>query len=138
LLALKNGSRVVHADLIAGLPARPPRQITVRLSTTAKTGGLGKRECQIIDRAEGMSAEDMRHKFAEYGAEKSGASAGHAVRGLFGQGICDVVYSHQPAEVRSIKDDRAAICEFSWRKGPHAVPELEVKDLGRATRAVRR
>lgn len=138
LLALKNGARVVHADLINGLAARPARQISIRISTTAKAGHLSKRECQIIDHAEGMTATDMLQKFQEYGAEKSGASAGHAVRGLFGQGICDVVYSHQPAAIRSIKDGRTAVCEFSWSKGPQAVPELEVKPPGRATKAIRR
>lgn len=138
LLALKIGTRVVHADLVADLPKRPPRQITVRLSTTAKAGGLNKRECQIIDLAEGMSTAEMLRKFQEYGAEKSGVGVGQPVRGLFGQGICDVVYSHQPAEIRSIKDDRIAVCEFSWSKGPASVPELEVQDRGRPTRAIRR
>lgn len=135
ILSLQVGTHLVHEELLKNLPKRPQRQITVLISTTAKAPGLEKRECQVMDQAEGMSAEEMDRKFEKYGAEKSGAGEGLAVRGLFGQGICDVVYSHTPGQIRSIKGDRASICDFGWDGPPgQEEPVYEASDLGRATR----
>lgn len=74
-----------------------------------------KRLIRIIDHAQGMTAREMRAKFAEYGAAKSSAYKGGNSRGIFGQGISDVLFYHQEGKIKSIKDGEAAICSF-YRK----------------------
>jgi len=139
ILGLGVGAHVVHEDLLKDLPNRPRRKIVARVSTVAKATKLEKRECQVIDEAEGMSAGEMETKFEKYGAEKSGVGEGQAVRGLFGQGICDVVYSHQPGVIRSIKDDQAAMCDFTWEgTAGDREPAYEVTPLGKATTRLRK
>src|SRR5438552_7313902 len=139
MLSLGVGTHVVHEDLVKELPLRSEREVLVRLSTVTKAAKLEKRECQVIDQAEGMSADEMETKFEKYGAEKSGVGEGQAVRGLFGQGICDVVYSHSPGQIRSIKADQAATCDFFWEGSPgEREPTYEVKSLGKAASRLRR
>ncbi len=74
-----------------------------------------KRQVKIIDHAEGISAEEFKEKFEYYGADKSGASEGEAVRGLFGQGVTDVLFYHKEALIGSIKNDEGTICRFYER-----------------------
>ncbi len=135
ILALPVGGHLVHEDLLAQLPKRTSREIAIRISRTGR--GETKRECVVIDAAEGMSATELETKFEKYGAEKSGASEGHSVRGLFGQGICDVVYSHSPGAIRTVKENRAAECLFTWGGPPSEAPEYEVIDRGAVTSRVR-
>ncbi|MGK2962570.1 MAG: hypothetical protein ACSLFK_10555 [Gemmatimonadaceae bacterium] len=135
LLEVPIGSHVIHEDLVRKLPRRPPRRIRVVINRS-KRSALRERECRVIDQAEGMSAPELDEKLEEYGREKSGAGAGAPVRGLFGQGICDVVYTHGPATIRSIKDGEAAECSFVW--DPKSQPQYEVKVLGRATQKHRK
>lgn len=70
---------------------------------------------RIIDQAEGMTTKDLEEKFETYGAEKSGAYSGYGVRGIFGQGISDVLFYHSQGTVKSIKDGEASICKFYER-----------------------
>ncbi len=70
---------------------------------------------RIIDNAEGMSKSDLEKKFKVYGAEKSGAYEGYAVRGLFGQGISDVLFYHSEGIIKTIKNGEASTCEFYER-----------------------
>ncbi|MDD5710743.1 MAG: helix-turn-helix domain-containing protein [Candidatus Colwellbacteria bacterium] len=71
---------------------------------------------KIIDHAEGMTKEDLEDKFRVYGAGKSGAYEGYGVRGLFGQGVSDVLFYHSSGVIKSIKDGRASICRFYEKK----------------------
>src|SRR5689334_1768487 len=80
LLKLKVGSHVLHDEIVAGLPGQTKKEIVIRLSRT-KASSIEKRECQILDFAQGMSYEELDNKFERYGSEQSGLSAGHAVRG---------------------------------------------------------
>ncbi len=59
LLGLPVGTHVIHDDLLKELPGRPRREVTIRVSTTAAAASLEKRECQVIDHAEGMTAGEM-------------------------------------------------------------------------------
>ncbi|MGM0436326.1 MAG: hypothetical protein ACQEQA_04675 [Bacillota bacterium] len=77
------------------------------------------KEVTVVDRAEGMSYDDLMRIFAEYGASYAGGSS-HEVRGLFGQGASDVLFSsassHKKAEIKSIKDDQFQVCKFNFNK----------------------
>ncbi len=70
------------------------------------------RRIQLIDYAEGISAPEFEDKFEYYGADKSGASSGENVRGLFGQGISDVLFYHADSFIGSIKNGKVSICRF--------------------------
>lgn len=73
-----------------------------------------KRSVRIIDGAEGMSSEEMRKIFTEYGSENSRGGSIENVRGLFGQGASDVIFSSAvyrlKSYIASIKDNQLTIC----------------------------
>lgn len=75
-----------------------------------------KRSVKIIDCAQGMTASDLKAKFKEYGAEKSTAYKGGNSRGIFGQGLSDVLFYHQDGKIKSIKNGEASICSFYWKR----------------------
>ena len=52
-----------------------------------------KRSVQIVDNAEGMSSNKLQNVFKKYGAENSQGDQFNNVRGLFGQGASDVLFS---------------------------------------------
>jgi len=84
------------------------------------------RMIKVIDNAEGMTKEDLKNKFEIYGSDKSGASLGYSVRGLFGQGIFDVLFYHSNGVIKSIKNKEAAICNFYEK---HEEPFINVKKI---------
>ncbi len=79
-----------------------------------------KRLVRVIDTAQGMTSEELKDKFKEYGAAKSGAYEGYSSRGIFGQGISDVLFYHREGKIKSIKNGEASICSFYDKNGkPH-------------------
>lgn len=76
-----------------------------------------KRLVRITDQAQGMTTPELEEKFREYGAAKSGAYEGFSSRGIFGQGISDVLFYHREGKIKSIKDGEASICSFYEKKG---------------------
>jgi hypothetical protein len=83
-----------------------------------------RRFLRIVDNAQGMSFKDLEKKFEEYGAAKSGAYEGFSARGLFGQGISDVLFYHKDGKIRSIKNGEASVCSF-YKK--HGKPYISVE-----------
>jgi hypothetical protein len=78
------------------------------------------RAIRIVDQAQGMTLSELEKKFEEYGAAKSGAYEGHSDRGLFGQGISDVLFYHKNGKIKSIKNGEVSICKFYRKNGkPH-------------------
>ena len=75
-----------------------------------------KRLVRITDHAQGMTGDELEAKFEEYGAAKSSAYKGGNSRGIFGQGISDVLFYHRDGKIKSIKDGEASICSFYWKK----------------------
>src|SRR3989344_766936 len=80
-----------------------------------------RRLVRIIDQAQGMTTFELEEKFKEYGAAKSAAYEGFSSRGIFGQGISDVLFYHSEGKVKSIKDGEASICSFYEKKGRHFI-----------------
>lgn len=76
-----------------------------------------KRLVRITDQAQGMTEKELEEKFKEYGAAKSAAYEGYSSRGIFGQGISDVLFYHREGKIKSIKDGEASICSFYEKKG---------------------
>jgi len=88
-----------------------------------------KNEIQVLDNAEGMTAEQMESIFGEYGGDYSGSSSTNYVRGLFGQGAADVMFnaamSKKTAQIESIKDNVVSKCRFFFSK----IKEIDSKVL---------
>ena len=86
---------------------------TIAISTNKK-----RRRVCIVDCAEGMDADDIKKNFEYYGADKSGGSSGHKVRGLFGQGASDVLFnsaSHSCLSIiKSIKNGEFYSSKFTF------------------------
>ena len=80
-----------------------------------------KRLVRITDQAQGMTAVELEDKFKEYGAAKSAAYEGYSSRGIFGQGISDVLFYHREGKIKSVKDGEASICNFYEKKGQHFI-----------------
>lgn len=80
-----------------------------------------EREFHVVDHAEGMTDKVMVDKFGEYGKDSSGSSEGASVRGLFGQGISDVLFFHEKGHVESIVDRHLYRCLFINKDGEPTV-----------------
>lgn len=80
-----------------------------------------KRLIRITDQAQGMTFSELEEKFKEYGAAKSGAYEGYSSRGIFGQGISDVLFYHRNGKIKSIKNGEASICSFYEKNGRHFI-----------------
>lgn len=72
----------------------------------------------IIDQAEGISAENMKSLFSSYGNDHSKYSQNNGVRGLFGQGLGDVLHHsavlQKKANIISFKDGSVNRCDFYY------------------------
>jgi len=96
-----------------------------------------RREITIIDHAEGMNEDDMRKNFENYGADTSGGDQTKNVRGLFGQGASDVLFSsashEKTALIQSIKDGNFHTCKFVWIDDNQAIkistPKAHLRSL---------
>ena len=86
------------------------KSITVRLFRA-------ERRFQIIDQAEGLTDHDMLKRFRRYGEDTSGQSLRLPVRGLFGKGLADVMFTQQKSNVKSIKGDKSYVCKFMRKDG---------------------
>jgi len=86
-----------------------PKKIVIRLDRD-------KKEVTVTDYAEGMDEKDLEAKFGVYGADQAGGETYIHVRGLFGQGASDVLFSaamsDRKARIESIKDGRYHTCDF--------------------------
>lgn len=123
LLNLKKGKRIEHNEVLKGIKkVIPTRNIVVR----APSGkGKGDRKTQVIDQAQGMSAQELINIFKEYGGEKGGQPKGKKVRGLFGQGLTDIMFGHKQGEVVSLKDGMISKCtaHYDDKGQPYIKPE---------------
>ena len=73
------------------------------------------KKISVTDYAEGLSAEELRDIFSDYGGQHSRNKNG-SVRGLFGQGASDVLFfgaqQAKLGKIESIKDEKLHICKF--------------------------
>lgn len=96
-------------------------------------------EFHVVDHAEGMTDKVMEDKFGEYGKDTSGSSQGAPVRGLFGQGISDVLFFHDKGQVESIVDRYLYRCRFlsnggDWEVDPKRTQATVNKGLRHSLR----
>ena len=66
----------------------------------------------VRDYAEGMSIDDVRRGFKEYGAATSGLKTGRGVRGYFGQGAKDALAGMVDGRICTFKDDIYVECSL--------------------------
>ena len=97
-----------------------------------------KKKFSIIDRAEGMTDEEMKMRFATYGQESTDRSKGYKTRSLFGKGLRDVLFTQRNGQVKSIKNGLFYNCRFRW-KGSHGRerPIIDIKAPSRVTPELR-
>lgn len=86
-----------------------------------------KRIVRVVDHAQGMTASELKSKFKEYGAEKSSAYKGGNSRGIFGQGLSDVLFYHKDGKIKSIKNGEASVCSFYWKRDKQYINIEHVK-----------
>ncbi len=117
ILDLSPGALVDHQSLVASLPRAVRAKIWVQVAAVAGCG-LAKGECRVIDNAEGMTYDQLKGNLAQYGADKSGQGAGKPVRGVFGQGLADVLFGHEHGEVKTVKGDEVSVA-LAQREAGH-------------------
>jgi len=110
-----------------------PKPISITINKTKKL-------ITIIDNAEGMNNDDIKKNFEFYGADKSGRSSGHQVRGLFGQGASDVLLfaasHHCKSEIKSIKNDKFYSSTFKYEDD--GTKKIDIKPETSAVRDIRK
>jgi len=79
-----------------------------------------KSEFTIVDKAEGMSKQELISIFEEYASDTSRTEIGNNVRGMFGRGATDVLVESSMEEkanmMISIKDNKATKLSFMFDK----------------------
>ncbi len=74
-----------------------------------------RRRITVIDNAEGLTDDEMKLRFVQYGEDSSDRSKGLRTRSLFGKGLRDVLFTQKNGQVKSIKGDLLYNCRFKWR-----------------------
>lgn len=87
----------------------------------------------ITDQAEGMSEDELRSKFKDYGADK--AEGQLHTRGLFGQGASDVLFNasseQRTAIIESFKDGKLTKAKFNYDKNDTDLKKVEFEPIDR-------
>jgi hypothetical protein len=73
-----------------------------------------KRRVSVVDQAEGLDQAEMARMYPQYGGATSGLYENHNVRGYFGKGIKDVLFSMERGLVQSVKDNSVYTARFYW------------------------
>jgi hypothetical protein len=97
-----------------------------------------KRRFSVIDRAEGLTDEEMKDRFVPYGVESADRGRGFRTRSLFGKGLRDVLFTQHHGQVKSVKGDRFYNCRFRWKKvANQEKPVIDIKPPTRVTKDLR-
>jgi hypothetical protein len=115
----------------AGIPISDPAPITVLFERS-------KKRFAVVDRAEGLTDEEMKARFVVYGQESVDRSLGMRTRSLFGKGLRDVLFTQRYGQVKSIKEGKFFNCRFRWKpvEGQER-PVVEIKPPSRVTNELR-
>ena len=135
-LKLNEGDAVSHDSLVSGIPRTRSVPIKVVVAITRTTSGLRKRECRVVDQAAGMDSDELRASLEYYGEEKGGQVSANVCRGLFGQGLSDVLFGHDDGRVISFK--RGVIREVRASRGDNEQPKADLVVEQEATQLDRR
>ena len=84
-----------------------------------------RRRISVVDWAEGMDAKDMQRMYPNYGAATSGLYEDQSVRGYFGKGLKDVLFSMQDGVIQSIKAGRMYTAHFLWNE---SLPYIQIEE----------
>jgi hypothetical protein len=115
----------------AGMPVEDPAPITVLFDKRRK-------RFTVVDRAEGLTDEEMKDRFVVYGQESADRSRGLRTRSLFGKGLRDVLFTQHLGQVKSIKDGKFFNCRFRWKQVEgQERPVVEIKSPSRVTPELR-
>ena len=73
---------------------------------------IRERKFQVVDHAEGLTDAEMEEKFNEYGADIAGRTKATPERGLFKQGLAQVLFTQKYGNVKSVKESISYICKY--------------------------
>lgn len=110
------------------------REIAIHVYT-AKGYGRPARTLEIVDHAEGLTADELKAAFEEFAADKTAVSKGKPGRSLFGRGVSDVLLGHRHGTFFSYKNGILSKIEFSFDPSVDATPKAIVETLGKPTAA---
>lgn len=115
----------------AGMPPDDPAPIAILFEKR-------KKRFTVVDKAEGLTDEEMKDRFVVYGQESSDRSRGLRTRSLFGKGLRDVLFTQHFGQVKSIKDGKFFNCRFRWKQVEgQERPVVEIKPPSRVTPELR-
>lgn len=129
LLKLNVGDSVNTAEMKKRLKTGGLRKIEVEVATAGKKNRL----CRVTDTGTGMTSSELEGKFGTYAAAKA---LGEKTRSLFGRGALDVLLYHDNSIIYSVKDGVLSSCRIYWSKGQNSDTMIDVKELGKATKAL--
>ena len=152
-LELKTSGRQYQRQFVAAIRGNLIRALTELITNSddsyRRLGETGRKELgliqvfydrnhrhvAVVDWAEGMDAGDMQAMYPSYGGATSGLYDDLNVRGYFGKGLKDVMFSMLKGLVQSIKNDQLFIARFYWEEDR---PVIEISDTPRkVTKAIR-
>ncbi len=113
------------------IPKDEIKQILIEIKEDRRK--KGEFVVSITDQAEGMSEEELRTKFKDYGADK--AEGQLHTRGLFGQGASDVLFNasseQRTAIIESFKDGKLTKAKFNYDKNDTDLKKVEFEPIDR-------
>src|SRR5437899_58214 len=83
---ITNGDDSYRRLAQAAVPADDPAPIAILFERS-------KKRFTVMDRAEGLTDEEMKDRFVVYGQESADRSRGLRTRSLFGKGLRDVLFT---------------------------------------------
>lgn len=127
ILSCSKGKRLDSSAFRAQIAQSEKREIQIHLYT-AKGHDRPPKSCDIVDFAEGLSAEEVQKAFRYFAANKTNVSKGRPGRSLFGRGISDVLLGHEEGELYSYKDGILTHAKFSLSGGRPTVVGRTIRD----------
>jgi hypothetical protein len=95
----------------------------IRIEVERRRKGAGTL-IKVMDRARGMTPEEMEERLAEEGKRSSGFEAGEDRRGLFGRGAKDIVH-FGPVAFESERGGRRGILKLEYENAPTGRASIE-------------
>ncbi len=127
LISCSKGTRLDSSALRGQISPSQKREIQIHLYT-AKGHDRPPKSCDIVDFAEGLSADEVQKAFRYFAANKTDVSKGRPGRSLFGRGISDVLLGHQEGELYSYKDGVLTHARFDVSAGKPTVVGRTIKN----------
>jgi hypothetical protein len=113
MLQVPKGSHLDTSTLKAQLVGKhPARQMTLEV-VAARQQGRTSREVILIDQAQGMGADDLKHALEDIGGDRRDLN-GMTGRNLFGRGLSDVMRAHLGSVIHTYNGSQLTVATGEW------------------------